>query len=704
MEKSIKPALRGKFTKSRTALAAKLLTIIVPVLAAYWQDLELVFIESLRIDFMNYIFILPFLIGYILYRKRRMLKVTSTLVDTNNQEGHVWTGGVAFGLVLLAISFIIYILGSSTTYTLEYHLFSLPVFVAGSILLVFNLETLKTLLFPIALLFSIQPYLIQLVSSFWADLSWVSATTAYNILTSINIPAAFTTILEVPTIEITTVNGETLPFTVGVASSGLNSFIGFTVFSVFAVYIMRGPLWKRAVLVLIGYPLLILLNALRITIIIGLAYQWGTVASEVFHLTGGWILVFIGTVILLFIGEKALKMQLPMSKSPVSTCISCEQSLNSDHGFCISCGRLIRSLDYSVTKESLLKMTLVTLIAILIIFVATPPIALAKSPTEVELTTISVEESRQLLPVVPDWNLEFLYRDTQVEQFLRQDAALAFAYFKPSTHSNDTYAYVFVTVQISVSRHTWEGSLITYGHPPVTVLDLKDIRILENPALNARFFAYQRSNSNTTEIVLYWFERVPFKINSIWDMRNVQISLWSTSYDLARAGLISGADDLAGTQKVYLGISQIIASYWQPIKTSSKINALIAQNGDRIVVTAGMLPVGIVVLHAFYLRKREKANVIALSKLSNYNKRVVDILRHTEKVTTSTLDAISTEYQRISGSSIVKEQLLRTLCNIERAGLVHRRLVNKNDEPVLIWKTQLSKSPLSFLRLSNGDL
>jgi len=360
--------------------------------------------------------------------------------------------------------------------------------------------------------------------------------------------------------------------------------------------------------------------------------------------------------------------------------------LKNNLNFCASCGRLVKSLDHSITKGSVLKMIFVTLTAILVIFVATPPIALAKSPTEMELSTISIEESKQLLPTISGWKLEFLYRDTRVEQFLRQDAALAFAYFKQNTQSNDTYAYIFVSIQVSVSRHTWESSLVTYGRPPVTVLDLKDIRILENPTLNARFFAYQRPDSNITEIVLYWFERVPFKINAIWDMRNVQISLWATSYDLARAGLISSAGDLAGVQKVYSEISRIIASYWQPIKTSSQINALITQNRDKILVAAGVLPVGIAALYALDLRKREKANAIAYSKLSSYNKGVIGTLRRTEKVATPTLDAISIEYRRINGRSIAKEKLLEALCNAERVGLVHRRLVNKNDEPVQIWK------------------
>jgi len=689
MKNSASVMFHDQFTKSRIALATKILAILVPVLFVYWQDLELVFRESLATDFMNYVLILPVLFGYILYRKRKTLNAMSTL-STDDQKGQMLTNEVVIALPLLAISFLTYFLGSYTSYALEYHLLSFPMFVAGTVTLVFNLETLKALLFPLALLFFIQPYLIQLVSALWADLSWISATAAYYILTFLNVPAGFTTILEIPTIEITTVSGETVPFTVGVASSGLNSFIGFTVFSIFVVYIAREVLWKRIALVLIGYPLLILLNALRIAIILGLAYQWGMATAEVFHQTGGLVLVFIGTVFLLFIGEKALNVKW-FAPKPVSGCATCYQSSKNGHNFCLGCGRLLRFVNHTITRGGVLKMTSVILATILLVLVQTPPIALGKSPTQIDLTTISAEESKQLLPVIPNWNLEFLYRDVQVEKILRQDAALAFAYIKQNTSANGSYSYIFVTIQISVSQHTWESSLITYGHPPVTVLDLRDIQILENPRLAGRFFAYQRSESNLTEVVLYWFERVPFKINSVWDMRNVQISLWSTAYDLARSGLISTPDDLEGAQNVYLSVSQTIADYWQPIKTSSQISAVISQYGGQLTVATGVLSAGIITLYALQLRSRRKANAMAYKKLSTPNKLIIDILHRTEKTTTPTLDAISTEYRRATGNNVDHEELFRKLLDAEKIGLVKHGVVSKLDEPVQVWKTQFAK-------------
>jgi len=676
--------------KNRITVMIKLSAVFIPFLAIYWQDLDIVFREALVNDFMNYIVLLPFLIGFIIFRKRKMLQALSPL-DNCEQDKLVWISQVVTGTSLLSISFIIYFLGSYTPYALEYHLLSIPLFVSGSIALAFNLEIFRQLLFPLVLLFFMQTYLIQIANPFWSDLSWISSTTSYNLLSTLNIPAKFTTVLEVPTIEITTIDGTTLPFTVGVASSGLNSFMGFTVFAIFVAYILREPLWKRITLMLTGYPLLILLNILRITIILGLAYQWGSTISEIFHFTGGIVLIFTGTLLLLLLGEKIWKIKI-RSTAP-SPCTHHDENLRKGYNFCLNCGRLVKSINHTIKKGGAMKMTIVILLTVLFLVVQTPPIALAKPPTETDLTEISAEESKQLLPAIPGWDLQFLYRDTKVERILKQDAALAFAYISPATQSNSSYAYIFVGVQISTSRHTWESSLITwparYGRPAATVVDLRDVRILQNPTLTARFFAYQRPESNLTEVVLYWFERVPFKINSVWDMRNVQISLLSRSYDLSRSGLISNPNDLSGVEKLLLPFAQSIAKFWEPIRTSSQMMAIISQNGDKLVVTAGVLLTGTFIAYVLERRKAKKANTNAYQKLSKPNKEIIDTVHQTEKITTPTLNAITKKYQGITGENISKENLLLKLLEAEKIGVIKNRITNKQDEPIQVWKTQV---------------
>lgn len=686
-------SLKGS-SKNQIALTAKLVVILVPFAIIYWQDLDLVLRESLSNDFMNYVLIVPFLIGYIIYRKRKMLKAVAPMNGAEEKK-RVLASQTLIGVTLLAIGFLTYLFGSYTTRALEYHLLSIPFFLAGGIALAFNLKTLITLLFPIALLFFIQPYLIQLALPFWSDLSWISSTIAYNILRIITVPARFTSVLDVPTIEIIRANGETLPFTVGVASSGLNSFMGFTLFSVFVVYILREPLWKRITLMLVGYPLLILLNALRISIILGLAYEWGIAVAEIFHLTGGVVLIFIGTLLLLFIGEKIWRMKINPAKPKSTSCTYCNSDWTKKSSYCISCGKLLRSINHGINRQSAIGIALLMSATLLFLLIQTPPIILAKPPTEVDLTKISEAESEKLLPAISGWKLDFLYRDRIVENILKQDVALMFAYVSKDNSSVGPYASIFVGIQIGIGTHSWEWSVIympaRYGYPTATVLDLRDIKVVQDPApLTARFFAYQRPDSNRTEVVLYWYERVPFKIGSTWEMRNVQITIMSYSNELASSGLISDPHDLAGVQKAYLPIAQSIVSYWQPIKTTSYITVLVSSHVDIVLIAISILPSAVIILHVVEERRDRKKNTEAYRKLSEPDKRLIDIIHETETTTVPTLKAIAIQYTSVTGETIKEEKLFQKLVEAEKTGVIRSSVTNQYDEPIQIWKTQVN--------------
>jgi exosortase/archaeosortase family protein len=64
-------------------------------------------------------------------------------------------------------------------------------------------------------------------------------------------------------------------FSVDVACSGVYSLIGFAIFAVFIAYITRGKLWTKVGILLLGVPLIIALNIIRITTILGIGYNFG---------------------------------------------------------------------------------------------------------------------------------------------------------------------------------------------------------------------------------------------------------------------------------------------------------------------------------------------------------------------------------------------------------------------------------------------
>jgi hypothetical protein len=67
----------------------------------------------------------------------------------------------------------------------------------------------------------------------------------------------------------------------------------------------------------------------------------------------------------------------------------------------------------------------------------------------------------------------------------------------------------------------------------------------------------------------------------------------------------------------------------------------------------------------------------------------LDSVRETEKKTMSTLDNIAGTYQKTTNQVINENQLMQQLAELEKIGILKSHIINKQDEPRLIWKTQI---------------
>lgn len=342
--------------RGRSALILKIVGILGPLLLIYWQDLEIVAGDAINSEVMNYILIIPFFIAYALYRKRRMLRAVIPLENAKE----IRNTEVIVGVSLLLTTFILHWYGSYTFYPVEYHLISMPIFLAGAILLVYNWQTLRQLLFPLITLLLLEPLPLQVADMAGFQISALSSIAAYNLLKLIGLPVELT-ILQTPVITIETVQGAQLPLAVDVACSGLYSLTGFAAFAVFATFITRGPSWKRTVLFSIGFPMIYGLNILRIASIIWIAHGWGEgVAMQTFHLLGGSMLIFIATLLILTLGDKIGKLKIFTARANQEPCILCNESLMKGENFCLYCGKFIRSLAIILVACALSCLSLVT--------------------------------------------------------------------------------------------------------------------------------------------------------------------------------------------------------------------------------------------------------------------------------------------------------------------------------------------------------
>ncbi len=672
----------------------------IAIIGLYQQDLFLLYSSALNTEVLNFVYIIPLLIAYLTFRRRRVLLAKTSL---ETEADKIALARYVSVISLFTLSILLYLYGSITSYTLEYHLFSLPFFALGALLLFFGPSFTKEVWFPISLLFLLQPYLLEWIDVLGSNLAWLSSIGAFALLQLFNVQVSFTTQVDFPAIEVITREGLRIPFVVGYASSGLSSQVGFTIFALFIAYIAKGALWKRAGLLLMGYPLLMTLNMLRIAIVVGLSSIWGTGIAELFHLTGGVSLVFIGTMVLLLTGEKLWKVRIIPQRINFTKCNLCSKKYTMRSSFCSHCGTFLQTMGGRFPKMEMAGQTVAMVaVALLFISVQLPAFASATLPTEVDLTEITAEEAKQLLPSINGWILHYVTRDTTVERVLGQDAALILRYHNLDMSENNLDGDIYVSVQISTGRHSWESSLVThparFGRPTATVLDLRDIEVLNQPILTGRFFAFQRPGSELTEVVLYWFERAPFKFPSGLEERNVQISIWSITDRLAAAGLISSSDSLLEIEDLYLTFARPVAQFWQPVRSATLIKTGVIQFSSALLVVP-IVPIGAVGLWEILKNEgeRRKSRKVAGALVLGKERALIEAVSKAQDTGRLSLSRIAIQFELLTGDSIQHQDLKDMLERAEEVGLVFKSVVARDDVPYLVWKRSPTRSRFNWL-------
>lgn len=676
-------------SQAQITLIIKAAAIAISTIALFSQDLILIFTDALRSEITSYILAIPFLFAYLIYRKRKMLRATIPL-ESQSQPKITKHLAIIAGVLLTATAVLLYWRGSYTFTPLEYHMLALPILVAGLCLILFNQQTLRQLAFPIAFLLFLTPPPSEILYNVGAILQALSAEASNAIVNFFGISSTLSTENGSPLITIVQADGSSIPFSVDIACSGIYSLIGFLIFIIFVTYIIRDKPWKKLTLFLIGLPLVYLLNILRITIMLVIGYHYGEdLALQVFHLLGGWVLIFLGTLLLLVISEKAFKTQV--FTSPAKECSKCDQSLQSNQSFCTECGRILKPPTIKLRRIDLVKTLAIVLSVVLLLSIEAPVFALTQAPPLVITTTPSGEQaSTSILPQgsshnLSEYDLSFLYRDTNFEVLAKQDMSLVYLY-SPTNESLDP---IWVSVEIASTRsslHRWEACLITVPlsrglQPKVSQMELRDIQLIENPPLIARYFVFNDTSIDAIQAVLYWYESVTFTVNSTAKQEQIKTSL--VAYP-------ETTDDLPRIESQLITVATAVTSYWQPIKTWSQISLLLSQNGTNLAIVTVALLASLMIFYAFETRRQRKTNRKIYEKLSEPNKQMIDIIRKTEKTSRPTLNSIATTYKNVTKQSIPEDRLLEKLLELENTGTIRSAVANVQDQPVQTWKTQIS--------------
>jgi len=675
------------FSKSQATLTVKATAILLTALALYWQDLVVLANEAIQSEFMTHILAIPFLFAYLLYRKRKSLRAVIPFKTTEAKSKNPIFSNVFVGALLCFLAIMIYWYGSYTFIPLEYHIVSLIVFIVGCVLIMFNTFTLRVLAFPIAFLIFLTPPPLEIVYDAGFLLSTLSSQAAYVILRAIGLPVSLTEQYETPVIALEKPDSPPLTFAVDIACSGIYSLIGFLIFAIFIAYISKGRTWKKATAFLIGFPLIYALNILRITVIVLIGNQYGIeLAMQVFHLFGGWVLIFLGTLLLLIVSEKTLKILIFTAKTKTKLCPECISDRRETQSFCAICGTFLRTSRIRLRKQDLTKIAAFFATVVLLSSIQVPIFALTQEPVEVILQTPAGQQvTTTILPEMPGYTSQFVYRDTRFEQIAKQDASLTYSYTSTSDNPNET---IWVTIEIAKSRsnlHRWETCLITHpvkvGRPPrATQLDLRDVELLENPPIIGRYFAFQYTKTNQTQVILYWYESATFQTNSTSQQEYVKIGL---------IVLPENADNIQEIEDKLLPFAKAIVNHWQPIKTWSQVALALSQNGSTLIAITTLALTTIATAWIIQQLTEKKTNQRVYEKLSEKDKQMLLAVKKANRNHKGTTQEIASTYKTLNGEEIELETLHKRLNDMEELDLTKQRIANENDQPILKWKTNI---------------
>jgi exosortase len=675
---SIKEKLALELNQHRLAVALKFSVLAAVVVGFYLQDLTLIFKNALSDEATYHILAIPFLFGYLLYQKRAMVNASLKQESKSFSSSFSKYFVLSIGILLCATAILAYWSGSYTFTPLEYHMITLPVMVAGLILILFNGQTLRHLAFPIAFLFFLTPPPTEILYSVGTTLSDLSAHASNALINVFGMASSISAQYGSPIITLTRPDHSFMTFSIDVACSGVYSLIGFLIFAVFIAYITRGKLYSKLAILLLGIPLIVTLNIIRITTILSIGYNYGdTLALQVFHAMGATVLMFIGTFILLVTTEKFVKK--PKLAKPCPTC-----NPNTTEEFCINCGKLRRSPKTKLTRSDITKIAGIAIIIGILLTIQVPVFALTEGPAQIMVQTPSgMQPNIQSLPLpqIQGYNLSYVYRDTSFEQLSGEDASLIYAYGS----SNTTKPTVWVAVELASTLgplHRWETCLINYPlsqglQPKVSQLDLTDIQTQANPPIVGRYFAFQYHTTNQTQVVLYWYETATFSINGTSEQKQVKMSL--VTYP-------QSTSQIPQDERLLLPIAKEINDYWQPIKTWTTIALTISQNGLALsAITTALLMA--LIIYRLILAQQEKASLLTLyNKLSTKNQLLTEAVQNAKKQKNPTILGIADELNKLTNAPTDIEQLQADLQDAEKVGLIDRALVNREDKPAYAWR------------------
>ena len=553
--------------------------LIIP-LVAYFQDFGQVFSLALSDSEAQYVLIVPFAVAYFFYRRRRAFSVSKP-----NNHLHDF-----LGIALCILALYTYIMGSYSFYALQLHLVSLPIFVAGLTLLIFGADVLKLLIFPIALLTFMSPFPLFFMDAFGGSLMASDGALAASVL-GVFIPIQ---VVYQPIVILTTITtaGETVQFSLSAACSGIYSLTAFLFCAVVFGYLANGSIIKKVLYGVLALLAAYFLNVFRIIITVVLGHFFGlTLATEFFHSVGGTVLAFVGTLLLLTVGSKLLKLSFMSKKAPI--CLSCKSAVD----VCAKCGRVFHWKQIKWTWKRIV-------VVLLFVLVCTDLIVLASA---VNYSVAGKESAIDFDPNTGETGIftnstgyaqVYMGRETNAESALGLNFVGDYLLSKDQG-TNRVYA-ILETSDLQSKFHTWEGCL-HYQSYEIDVEKITPITIYDanTNIVNGEVISAYAPTLHEKIALVYWFDSLNLRSNGTVTNYAVKMTLIKYVPD------INNQTDTAGfelAKSTLLNMSRTYEQDWSRFKQQNSTFVVdLYKNGNSFMIFSVAL---VVVSAALILGKR----------------------------------------------------------------------------------------------------
>ena len=673
--------LQKTFTdlKSHLALILSIALVSLTILVVYGQDLMILVNEAAQSEALTHVVLVPFLICFLIYRKRKLVKASLAMEAIRSRKEVVSLSEIT-GIALCISAFLLYWYGSYTFYPLEYHIISLVIFIIGTTRMLLDTRTLKAIIFPILLLIFLIPLPFSIIFAAGGTLGNLNTQVSYELLRMTGVPVALSSEFGPPTIEVHNPPALPIQFGVDIPCSGIYSLIAFAMFATFIAYIAQGSIIKKIALFFIGFLMLQILNILRITLTVLIAYRIGEeIAMTIFHTFSGWFLIFVGMLLLLTTSEKLLHLQIFGITRDAASCPKCDDESKETRSFCSRCGKYMENQRARLPKRFWIKMTSLLLVSYLVtLSIQAPVFVFAQGLT---ISTPSSEASVDVFPQIADYQLTFLYRDQDFEKISRQDASLLYAYVSPNI--SNPIVYVLVAVADSVTNlHSWESCLFTLqaaqGYSQlVTVTDSRDIQLMRDPPLVARYFTFQHP-ANYTQVTLYWYQQALFKTGPTVEPKYTRISLITLTTNQTNCPIL---------EEKLLNMGQCIATHWEPLKARSIVSLGIPTMQALLVAIVFLT---ILTQAGQYTRewKRKTTNLKIFDKLASPEEKLLykTINELRQKTGETTTQDIASAIKETTGKVTKTSSLTQMLVHLEKNRIITADVADIQGQPKLVWK------------------